>query len=135
MIPLLLTILIVDDWPDTAESLGQLLGLYGHTIHLAHDGKEALAKAKRYKPDVVLLDVSMPKITGLDVARILSEQADGRPLLIALSGFCSQEDKAKAYKAGFDHFFTKPIDPRDLLLVLEEEENYLFISKQELAGV
>ena len=135
MEPLELTILIADDWPDAAQSLGQLLGLNGHTVHLACDGEEALEKAKRFKPDVALLDVAMPKITGLDVARILSDQGDKKPLLIALSGFSSEEDKAKAYKAGFDHFFAKPMNPDDLLHILEETENYLFISKRELIGV
>jgi CheY-like chemotaxis protein len=135
VIPLLLTILVVDDWPDAAESMGQLLGLYGHTIYLAYDGKEAMEKAKRCKPDVVLLDIALPKITGLDVARILSDQGDRKPLLIAISGYCSKEDKAKAYKAGFDHFLAKPVDPGDLRHILEEEENYLFISKREMVGV
>ncbi len=136
MVSFLLTILVVDDLPDAAESLGQLLGLYGHTIHLAYDGNEALEKAKRFKPDVVFLDVAMPKMTGLDVARILSDQGDKKPLLVAISGFCSKEDKTKAYKAGFDHFFAKPIDTNDLLHILEEEqENYLFISKREMIGV
>lgn len=131
MRPLQLTILIVDDWPDAAESLGIVLGLHGHTIHLAHNGLEAMVKAKRFKPDVVLLDVAMPKMTGLDLARILSEQDDKKPLLVAITGFASREDKARAYKAGCDHFFTKPIDPRELLQILEEKENYLFISKRE----
>jgi CheY-like chemotaxis protein len=116
--PFLLTILVVDDWPDAAESLGQLVGLYGHTIHLAHDGNEAMEKARRCEPDVVLMEMALPKITGLDVARILSNQGDKKPLLIAVSGFCSNEDKAKAYKAGFDHFVAKPMDPNDMLHIL-----------------
>jgi two-component system CheB/CheR fusion protein len=130
-----LTILIVDDWPDAAESLGRILGHYGHSIHIAHDGTEAMEKAKWCKPDVVLLDVEMPKMTGLDVARLLSVQGDKKPLLIAVSGFCSKDDKAKAYKAGFDHFFAKPMDTDDLLHILEENDNYLFISKREVVGV
>ena len=128
MAPLELTILIVDDWPDAAESLALILGLVGHSIHIAHDGIEAMEKAKRCKPDVVLLDIEMPKMSGLDVARRLSDQGDKRPMLIAISGFCSAEDEAEAYKAGFDHFFAKPIDTEALLHILEETESYLFIS-------
>ena len=107
-----------------------MLGLHGYTIHLAHDGAEAIEKAERFKPDAILLDVAMPKITGLDVARILSEQGDTKPLLIAISGSCSKEDKAKAYKAGFDHFFGKPIDTAALVQILDEQENYLLIAKR-----
>ena len=133
MKPFELTILIVEDWPD-ANSLGHILGLHGHDIYLANDGKEAIEKAKRCKPDVVFIDVAMPSMTGLDLARILSDQGDKKPLLVALSGFFSKEDKAKAYRAGFDHYFN-PMEPDDLLHILEEEENYLFISKRELVGV
>jgi CheY-like chemotaxis protein len=132
--PLELTILIVDDWPDTAESLGHLLRFYGHSIHLAYNGQEAIEVAKRHKPDVVLMDVALPKMTGLDVARILSKQGDKKPLLVAISGYSSHEEKAKAYKAGFDHFFAKPISASDLLRILEEKENYLFLSKRELVS-
>jgi len=132
MKPLELTILIVDDWPDAAESLGIVLGLNGHTIHIAHDGVEAMGKAKRYKPDVVLLDIAMPRMTGLDLARILSERDAKRPLLVAVSGFGSNEDKARAYEAGFDHYFTKPINPTDVLLFLEEKEKYFLAAKREL---
>jgi CheY-like chemotaxis protein len=132
--PLELSILIVEDWPD-CKSLGQFLGLHGHTFYLANDGKEAMEKAKRCKPDVIFIDVGLPRMTGLDLARILSDQGDKKPLLIALSGFCSKEEKAKAYKAGFDHFFGNPMDSDDLLHILEEKENYLFISKRELVGV
>ena len=135
MKPLELNILIVEDGPD-AESLGELIGLDGHDIYFAHDGNEALAKAKRCKPDVVFIDVALPTMTGLDLARILSDQADKKPLLVALSGFSSKEDKAKAYKVGFDHFFKKPMEPDDVLHILDEEkENYLFISKREMVGV
>jgi len=129
--PLERTILIVEDWPD-AESLDPFLGLHGHIIHLANDGREAMEKAKRCKPDVIFIDVELPKMTGLDLARIRSDQGDKKPLLVALSGFSSKEEKVKACKAGLDHFFAKPMDPDDLLHVMEEKENYLFISKREL---
>ena len=117
--------------PDAAKSLGIVLGLHGHTIHVAHDGMTAVAKAKQFKPDVVLLDVAMRRMTGLDVARILTDQADKKPLLIAISGYGTNEDRTTAYKAGFDHFFIKPMNPADVQHILEEKENYLFISKRE----
>jgi CheY-like chemotaxis protein len=127
--PLELTILIVDDLPDHAESLGVWLRDLGHTIYLAQDGREALADTIRFKPDVVLLDIQMPKISGLDVARMLSEEGDKKPLLVAISGFDSRDDKEAAFNAGFDHFFSKPIDHAALLVTLEDEDNFLFISR------
>jgi CheY-like chemotaxis protein len=125
-----LVILIADDWPDAAESLGAVLGFHGHKIHFARNGLEAMEKTRRINPDVVLLDVAMPRMTGLDVARILSEQDAHKPLLIALSGFCANGDKAKAYKAGFDHFFAKPTDASALLQILELRENSLLVAKR-----
>ena len=77
------------------------------------------------------MDVAMPRMSGLDVAKLLSEQGDKKPLLIAISGYCSREDKAAAFKAGFDHFFAKPCDPIHLLHVLEQEENLLVVTKRQ----
>ncbi len=107
-----------------------MLKMYGHATHLAFDGEEAMLAVKKHKPDVILLDVQLPKVSGLDVARMLVEQGDKKPLLIAISGYCTTADKAAAYKVGFDHFFAKPMDPNDLCYVLEEQENHIFISKR-----
>ncbi len=109
-----------------------VLRIHGnHAIYIARDGAEAVEKAKQCKTDVIFLDIALPIVTGLDVARMLSDQGDKKPLLIAISGYGTSEDRAAAYKAGFDHFFTKPVGSADLLHILEKKENYLFITKRE----
>ena len=113
-----LRIVVADDWPDAAESLAILLKMHGHLVDVVHDGLLALETARSGKADVALLDAAMPKMTGLEVASILSG-FDDKPLLICVSGFASSEDRAKAFSAGFDHFFTKPVDIAAILEVLE----------------
>jgi two-component system, sensor histidine kinase len=125
------TILVVDDYPDAAESMGEFLGLHGHSIHVAHGGAEAIEKALLHKPDVVLLDVAMPGTNGLEVARVLSSQADYRPLLVAISGFCSKADKAIAFQAGFSFFFAKPMNTDHFLRILHTADNYVIVAKNE----
>ncbi len=104
-------VLIMDDNRDAADSLGQLLGLLGHEIHVAYDGLEALRMAQALVPDAVLLDIGMPGLNGYDVAARLRELPGGRGmLLLALTGWGQEEDKRRAIDAGFDHHLTKPID-------------------------
>ena len=126
-----LTILVADDWPDAAESLGKLLQFQGHSVRIARDGAEAMQIAQEVEPDVMLLDLAMPKMTGADVARAVAATSDRKPLLIAISGCCSREDKDRASKAGFDHFFSKPIDTGALLRTLNAHARNVFISMAE----
>ena len=113
-------ILVVDDNVDAAESLSRLLRLQAHEVRVAHDGLAALAAARDMNPDVVLLDIGLPKLDGLEVARSLRARADGpRPLLVAMTGFGQAEDRARTAAAGFDHHLTKPVDPKLLQTLLQ----------------
>ncbi|MCI0700532.1 MAG: response regulator [Planctomycetia bacterium] len=115
-----LAVLVVDDEPDTATSLAELLALYGHTVRVALDGKDALRQATEEPPDVVFLDIRMPGLDGCRVAQILNEGAGGkRPLLVALTGCGMQEDRLRSAQAGFDLHLVKPVDPALLVGVLE----------------
>ena len=123
-----LSILIVDSCPDIAKSLFQFLGNFRHTIHVASGGHEAMKSVVQYNPDVILLDIDLPEVHGLDIAKML-HHSHKKPLLIAITGFCAKEDKADAYRTGFDHFLVKPLDQKELLLNLEQKENYVLVSQ------
>lgn len=104
-------VLIADDNQDGAESLGMLLNLSGHEVFLAHSGKAALNVAKEQRPDVAVLDIGMPDLSGYEVAgRIRLEPWGEQITLIALTGRGQENDKRRAQAAGFDHHCTKPVD-------------------------
>jgi CheY-like chemotaxis protein len=109
-------ILVADDNEDAAKTLQVLLDLSGHETCLAFDGQDALEKAEHFRPDIVLLDIGMPKLTGHEVASRLREQSwfEGR-VLIALTGWGQEMDRQKSRDVGFDHHLVKPIDPAALL--------------------
>jgi CheY-like chemotaxis protein len=108
-------ILVVDDNRDAAESLALLLRLTGHAIEMAHDGLEAVQAAAAFRPDVVLLDIGLPKMNGYEAARHIREQPWGKSMaLIALTGWGQEEDKRRAFEAGFDHHLTKPMEAATL---------------------
>jgi two-component system CheB/CheR fusion protein len=102
-------VLVIDDNVDTCESLSAALGLTGHRVRTASDGKAGIAAAQALKPDVVLCDVGLPDIDGYEVARTLRADETLRSTrLIALSGYARPEDKERAKKAGFDAHVAKP---------------------------
>lgn len=106
-----LTILVADDNDDGREMLAFFLQSEGHTVTTAIDGPSALAAAIEQNPDVAILDIGMPGLSGYTVAERLREGRDGTgPVLVALSGLGQDEDKARAETAGFAHHFTKPVD-------------------------
>jgi CheY-like chemotaxis protein len=112
-------ILIVDDNEDGAQSLALLLKLDGHETHTAHDGLEALAAADRLRPDVVLLDIGLPKLNGYEVCRHLRQQPWGKGLvLVALTGWGQEEDRQRSTEAGFDTHLVKPVDHEALAELL-----------------
>jgi PAS domain S-box-containing protein len=116
-------ILVVDDNRDAADSLGMLLGMLGHEVHTAHDGLEAVEAVDGFRPDVVLMDIGLPKLNGYEAARRIREQQGGAGLvLIALTGWGQDEDRRRSREAGFDHHITKPVDFADLQRVLAEVE-------------
>ena len=107
-----LRILVVDDNVDAADSLAILLQAQGHDTSVAYDGIEALELAEAYRPDVVFLDIGMPRMNGHEVAAALRKMPGfERTMLIALTGWGSPEDRARSQDAGFDHHLTKPASP------------------------
>ncbi|MGH7607049.1 MAG: response regulator, partial [Gemmatimonadales bacterium] len=103
-------ILVADDNQDSAESLAMLLRLSGHDVRTAHDGQEAVAIAQEFQPEVALLDLGMPTLTGYDAARRIREQPGGaKVVLIALTGWGQEEFRRRSRDAGFDHHLTKPV--------------------------
>jgi signal transduction histidine kinase len=112
-------ILLADDNRDAAESLAIILRLEGHDVELAHDGNSALRSYEERKPDVALLDIGMPRTNGYEVARRIRARPDGKGvLLIAITGWAQDADKAESRAAGFDHHLTKPIEPETLIGLL-----------------
>jgi CheY-like chemotaxis protein len=118
-----LRVLVVDDYPDTRQSLRLLLKSWGHTVHEAPDGAQALREAESLHPDVVVLDIAMPGISGYEVARQLQHTNSlPRPLLVALTGHTRPADIEAALDAGLDHFFAKPCEPGQLYFLLRCHE-------------
>jgi CheY-like chemotaxis protein len=114
-IPVRFRILVADDNLDAAESLGLMLRLMGHDVRTVRDGLQAVEEATAFRPDLALLDIGMPGLSGYDVARRIREQRWGQGIiLIALTGWGQEEDKRKAQEAGFDQHFTKPVNPAEL---------------------
>jgi CheY-like chemotaxis protein len=106
-----LRVLVVDDNTDAAESLGVLLEMEGHAAHITHTGRDALAAAPAFAPDVVFLDIGLPDLSGYDVARQLRNMPAGEnALLVALTGWGTQEDRKRTSDAGFDRHLTKPAE-------------------------
>ncbi len=114
-------ILVVDDNVDSAQSLGLLLARLGHEIQLAHDGLEAVQAAGVFHPQVVLLDIGLPKMNGYEAARRIRERpSEAKVTIIALTGWGQERDKQLASEAGFDHHLTKPVEPETLNKLLAE---------------
>lgn len=114
-------ILLADDNRDAAESLAIILRLEGHEVDLAHDGLEALRAFGARTPDIALLDIGMPHTNGYEVARHIRAAPNGRAvLLIAITGWAQDSDKAQSRAAGFDHHLTKPIEPEALIALIAD---------------
>jgi signal transduction histidine kinase/CheY-like chemotaxis protein len=115
-----LTLLVVDDNVDAAEAMGLMLrSATADTVHLAYDGASALEMARKLKPDVFILDIGLPDISGYELARQLRAQPDFKhALLVAVTGYGQGEDKRLAMEAGFDYHFAKPTDPEVVLGIL-----------------
>jgi CheY-like chemotaxis protein/two-component sensor histidine kinase len=112
-------ILIVDDNRDAADSLAMLLKIAGSEIRTAYDGLEAVRVAAEFQPEVVLLDIGLPKLDGHEVAeRIRRERWGRRACLIAVTGWSDESDRARSRAAGFDHHLVKPLDTAHLAQLL-----------------
>jgi CheY-like chemotaxis protein len=103
-------VLLVDDSVDAAEAMSMLLETLGHEVRVVHDGPSALAIVDDFAPEVVILDIGLPGMSGFDVARELRMRAVTKTaLLIALTGYGADSDKQEARDAGFDHHLVKPV--------------------------
>jgi CheY-like chemotaxis protein len=112
-------ILVADDHPDVRESLAMLLELRGHEVATACDGVEAFEAAARLRPDLLLLDLGMPRLDGYGACRRIREQAWGRDLtVIALTGWGRDGDRRQTEEAGFDDHLVKPVAPAALLEIV-----------------
>jgi PAS domain S-box-containing protein len=104
-------ILVVDDSQDASESLAMLLRIAGNEVRTAQDGLEAVGAAVAFRPDVVLMDIGLPKLNGYAAARRIRELPSSRAMvLIALTGWGQEEDRRRSREAGFDHHMTKPVE-------------------------
>lgn len=112
-------ILIVDDNKDSADSLAMLLEMTGNETYMAHDGAEAVEAVEKYRPEVVLLDIGLPKLDGHEVCRRVRQQPWGKDItVIALTGWGQEDDRRKSEEAGFNGHLVKPVDYDKLLKML-----------------
>jgi CheY-like chemotaxis protein len=112
-------ILVVDDSVDSAETLAELLRIWGHDVRMAHDGAEAVEAAREYKPEVVLLDLGLPGMDGYAVAPQLKKDGTAGRMLVALTGSSDQRDTQRTQQVGFDHHLVKPVDPDALQKLIQ----------------
>jgi len=114
-----LRILVADDNVDAADTLAELLRASGHDVHTEYDGAAAIRAARSHRPDVVLLDIGLPKLNGYDTAREIRAIDPQDPVvLVAVTGWGQDEDRRRSRQAGFDHHLVKPLDPELLDRVL-----------------
>jgi CheY-like chemotaxis protein len=107
-------VLVVEDNPDCREALRLLLESWGYQADVAADGREGLAKALAWRPEVAVVDIGLPILDGFRVARQVRDALGDHVHLIALTAFSAAEDRRQALAAGFDHFLTKPVDLDEL---------------------
>jgi DNA-binding response OmpR family regulator len=116
-------ILVADDEPDFVELISMRLEVNGFKVVAAKDGQEAIDKTKKENPDLLILDLMMPKLDGFEVCRMLKFDDNFRDLpIIVLSALDQQQDREKAIKAGADEYFIKPFD---LSLLLTKIRNLI----------
>lgn len=111
-------ILVVDDHADAAEGLAFFLRLHGHETRTAEDGVTALDLARTFHPEIIVLDIGLPRMDGYEVARRLRDEHPNGLLLVAATGYGKKEDRRRATEAGFDHVLVKPISLDALLPLL-----------------
>jgi len=119
-----LRVLVADDEHDTVLTLTELLREEGHEARGVHDGTDVMPAIREFDPDVVLLDIAMPGMTGWDVARQIRQVCgQERPLLIAISGVYKQSaDQILGKLAGFNYYLAKPYDPSVLMTLLRDAQ-------------
>lgn len=112
-------VLVVDDYPDSAETSSLLLTILGHECRIAHSGSSALDQAAAFDPHIVILDIGLPDMSGYEVARQLRARSNGRRVhLAAVTGWGMPADQLRAFEAGFDQHVLKPTDSAKLKGIL-----------------
>jgi CheY-like chemotaxis protein len=113
-------VLVADDNVDAAVGLAMFLEALGYDVRTAHNGPAALDLARRWQPQAIFLDISMPLIDGDEVCRKLRQERWGKKAMIAaVTGFGMAEDRKRSFEAGFDHHLVKPVDPRSIIKLLQ----------------
>jgi DNA-binding response OmpR family regulator len=121
-----LRILVVEDEPDTAATMASILRLEGHRVKVVPDSRSAFLTAQDEPPDVVLLDIGLPGVSGWELAKQLWDKAaPKKPLLIALTGYGRPADRRRSEEAGIHLHLVKPVDPDFLLAVLRRFQGIL----------
>ena len=119
-------ILVVDDNEDSASSLAAMLEILGYQVQAVFDGVAAVESAESFRPDVVLLDIGLPKMNGLAAARKIRGHSWGQAMvLIAVTGWSDEKDRRRSAEAGFDLHLVKPIDPTALEIMLAQRKRKL----------
>lgn len=113
-------VFVVDDNRDAADTLGMFLTMEGYDVRVAYDGDEAIEEAHDFHPDVALLDIGLPGKDGYEIARTIRSERDDDVMLIAVTGYASDDDVARAREAGFDYHFSKPPNLPALLQRIEK---------------
>ena len=114
-------ILVVDDNHDSALSMSMMLSIMGHETRTAHDGETAVATAETFLPDVVLLDIGLPKLNGYEVAQRIREKSWGASMyLIAVTGWGQEEDRQRSSEVGLNVHMVKPVEPAALEKLLAQ---------------
>jgi len=114
-----LRVLVVDDNHDAAKSIAMLLRSLGHIAQVAHDGASAMQAALEFVPQVMLLDIGLPVINGLQVAKwIRQEPGLENVVLVALTGYGQESDRQRTREAGFNHHLVKPADFANVVSIL-----------------
>jgi len=114
-------ILVVDDNRDSADTLAKLLALSGHETQTAYDGIEAVAAVEKFLPDLVLLDIGLPKLDGYEACRRIRRMPGGeRIVIIAMTGWGQEQDRRKSKEAGFNGHLVKPLEYGALMKLLAE---------------
>jgi two-component system, sensor histidine kinase len=114
-------VVVVEDTPDARDMLETLLAMHGVDVHVRPDGRSGLAAIRALRPHVAFVDLGLPALDGIALARALRAQAEGAAtLLVALTGYSEARDREAAASAGFDVFLNKPAAPDALIELLAE---------------
>ena len=115
-------VLVVDDNRDAADSLSMILANRGHDVRVAYDGLEAVGAAIAFDPDVILMDIGLPKLYGYEAAQRIRKARGNGVLLVAITGWGQEEDRRRARESGFDFHLTKPVDPEAIAQLIDEAQ-------------